>query len=154
VAAFNFTFNSLITIPRALLVRKMELRRVAILDFCGAIVSMSVSTVMAIWVRNAWPLLIGPLIGQGTAAGLYIICSKWRPRLRFRVQDIVGLARVGIYVTGFIILNYLSRNFDNLLIGKWLGAEPLAFYARAYSLMLLPITLINQGLAEALTSMM
>jgi PST family polysaccharide transporter len=41
---------------------------------------------------------------------------------------------------GFTILNYFSRNSDNLLIGKLLGPIPLANYQKSYQLITMPNT--------------
>jgi PST family polysaccharide transporter len=45
----------------------------------------------------------------------------------------------GRNLTGFNVLNYLARNIDNLLIGRFWGAQQLGVYARAYQLLLLPL---------------
>jgi PST family polysaccharide transporter len=50
-------------------------------------------------------------------------------------------------LTGFSLLNYLARNIDNLLIGKYWGAEQLGLYSRAYQLLLLPIRQLNTPIA-------
>ena len=46
-------------------------------------------------------------------------------------------------MTGFNIINYLNRNIDYLLIGKFLGAEALGFYTLAYKIMLYPLQNIS-----------
>src|SRR6266542_1676533 len=45
----------------------------------------------------------------------------------------------GRNLTAYNILNYLARNIDNLLIGRYWGAQQLGLYARAYPLLLLPL---------------
>ena len=47
------------------------------------------------------------------------------------------------FLTGFNVVNYAVRNMDNLLIGWRWGASPLGLYEKAYSLLLLPIQVIN-----------
>ena len=42
--------------------------------------------------------------------------------------------------TSFSIINYLYRNLDNLMIGKFLGAFPLGNYSKSYQLLSLPVT--------------
>lgn len=37
------------------------------------------------------------------------------------------------------IIYYFSRNMDKMLIGKFLGAEPLGYYEKSYRLMFMPI---------------
>ena len=36
---------------------------------------------------------------------------------------------LGLNLSGFNVLNYFSRNADNLLVGKFLGSVPLGFYS-------------------------
>lgn len=45
---------------------------------------------------------------------------------------------------GFNIFNFLSRNLDNILIGRFVGAAQLGYYDRAYKLLLFPLSQINQ----------
>jgi PST family polysaccharide transporter len=57
----------------------------------------------------------------------------------------------------FSAVNYWARNSDNLLIGRFVGAVGLAFYARAYQLMTVtsqqPSTILGRVLFPALSSM-
>jgi PST family polysaccharide transporter len=56
----------------------------------------------------------------------------------------------GLNLSGFNTVNYFSRNADNLLIGKYLGAAPLAYYNFAYTLMLYPLQTITWNLGRVL----
>lgn len=42
----------------------------------------------------------------------------------------------------FNFINYFSRNSDNILIGKFMGADSLANYSKAYQLLMIPSTLL------------
>src|SRR5262249_1991158 len=46
-------------------------------------------------------------------------------------------------LTGFSFINYLARNVDNLLVGRYWGPYQLGLYSRAYQLLLLPLDQIN-----------
>src|SRR5690606_8293493 len=52
------------------------------------------------------------------------------------------LSNYAANLTGYTLVDYWARNADNLIIGKLLGSVALGVYARAYSLMLLPISQI------------
>jgi PST family polysaccharide transporter len=45
----------------------------------------------------------------------------------------------GLNLSGFNVLNYFSRNADNLLVGKFLGSVPLGYYQMGYTLMTYPL---------------
>jgi PST family polysaccharide transporter len=47
---------------------------------------------------------------------------------------------------GFNVVNYWSRNMDNLLVGSFLGVTSLGYYSRAYSLMNIPVGQIRSVL--------
>ena len=58
------------------------------------------------------------------------------------------MLRFGGNLTGFTTINYFSRNLDNLLIGRFWGAQQLGLYTRAYQLMGLPIDQINEPITS------
>jgi O-antigen/teichoic acid export membrane protein len=58
------------------------------------------------------------------------------------------MLRFGGNLTGFNVVNYFSRNLDNILIGRVWGAMELGLYAKAYQLLLLPINQINQPMTS------
>jgi len=51
---------------------------------------------------------------------------------------------------GFNVLNYWVRNGDDMLIGRYLGGASLGIYARAYSLMMLPVDHVYGVLAAVM----
>jgi PST family polysaccharide transporter len=42
------------------------------------------------------------------------------------------------------VVNYVARNFDNLLVGRYVGAHALGLYSKAYDLLMLPIRQISE----------
>jgi PST family polysaccharide transporter len=55
-----------------------------------------------------------------------------------------------VNLVGFNILNYIVRNADNALIGRFLGASDLGFYSMAYRLMLWPLQNISAVIGRTL----
>ena len=55
------------------------------------------------------------------------------------LREIAGFS--GRAFAAGLLINSVSRNIDNLLVGRFQGAEALAFYALAYRLLLLPVQL-------------
>src|SRR6266550_8821634 len=79
----------------------------------------------------------------------WTIC-RWRPGMFQKNAGVRPLLTFGGHVTGFTVLNYFTRNFDNILIGRVLGPARLGIYARAYGLLMLPISQFNVPLAAVL----
>nr|WP_294870116.1 lipopolysaccharide biosynthesis protein [uncultured Pedobacter sp.] len=76
---------------------------------------------------------------------LWFLCD-WRPRFGFNSKGIKKLVSFGAGLTGFDLVNYFSRNMDNVLIGKFSGPSALGMYSKAYQLLLLPITQLRDPL--------
>jgi PST family polysaccharide transporter len=76
--------------------------------------------------------------------------SRWRPGFRFDPSAIRDVLRFSVYLLGFNAVNFFARNFDNLLIGKYLGFYPLGIYGKAYQLMMFPLAQISWGVARVM----
>lgn len=50
------------------------------------------------------------------------------------------MIKFGADLVGFNVVNYFSRNLDNILIGRFHGSGPLGLYSKAYQLLMMPIT--------------
>ena len=65
-----------------------------------------------------------------------------RPNLHFRQLRKIAAFSGRAFAAGLLV-NSVSRNIDNLLVGRFQGPEALAFYALAYRLLLLPVQLAS-----------
>src|SRR5438046_8051456 len=80
-----------------------------------------------------------------TVAGVWTAC-KWRPGLPTRGAGVRSMLAYGGNLTGFNVMTFFARNTDNALIGKFWGAYQLGVYSRAYQLLLMPMSQINNPL--------
>jgi len=53
-------------------------------------------------------------------------------------------------LTGYTLLNYFTRNFDNILIGRVFGSTLLGIYSKAYGLLMVPMAQINTPISAVL----
>jgi O-antigen/teichoic acid export membrane protein len=106
-----------------------------------------VTAVLAWRGAQYWALVVGRLAEALSLVLALWVNSGWRPGLPSRRAGIGSMIAFGANLTGFSLLNYLARNLDNLLIGRYWGAEQLGLYSRAYQLLLLPIRQINTPIA-------
>ncbi|MBI4572086.1 MAG: MOP flippase family protein [candidate division NC10 bacterium] len=125
-------------VPNGLLVRAMDFRRLAWIELGAGLTAAGVSIVLALDGWGSWSLIWGPVAGSLMAAGAAWAWSGWRPRARAEREALRDLLSYGLDLSGFTILNYLRTNVDYLLVGRWLGAEALGVYTKAYELVTLP----------------
>jgi len=73
-----------------------------------------------------------------------------RPVLGKKLSAIKPLLSFSMYQFGFNFINYFSRNLDNILVGKYLGASSLGVYEKAYQLMAYPLQLLTHAFTPAI----
>lgn len=117
-------------------------RMVAILS--GSLASLVVAVVMAMAGQRYWSLAWSVVAGSAVTTLLFILLSNFKLTRPAPVTDVRPLLRFGGHVAGFEFVNYLHRNLDKILVGRFAGAETLGLYGRAYQLATLPISLLRQ----------
>lgn len=142
--AVGFIFGGFAIQHEALLRRRMRFAALAGANLAALIVNAAVTVALAWLGFGYWALVCGQLaLGLAYAVCLWSVCG-WRPGRPGRLSEVRALLAFGRDLTGFTIVNYFSRNLDNLLIGRVWGAVPLGFYAKAYQLLLLPLDQVNE----------
>jgi len=150
VAALSFTFliaalgGQHLTVLR----RDMRFKQIVITDISamvgGVLVAIACAKRLGLWALVAQQLTSALLATAG-----YWLASKWRPDLPRRTAQVREMLHFGAQVTGFRLVNYLARNFDNVLLGRVHGPHVLGLYSRAYSLFVLPLSNINAPIGAA-----
>ncbi len=149
LASVGFTI-AISTVPTALLERQMKFGLVAAIDIGSSTLGFLISIACAVAGLGAYSLVIGPLAATGMTSIASLVAARWLPRARFSRASARRLFSFGGHLTGFNLINYWSRNADNLLLGRFAGPTELGFYNRAYMLMLMPINQVNGVLGRVL----
>ena len=135
--------------PRALLLREMAFRKIGIADVSSALVGGVLGVIVAELGGSYWALVVQTLSTDAVLAALLLLGAGRWPNLRLRVlRLIVGFS--GRAFAAGLLINSVSRNIDSLLIGRYLGPEPLAFYGLANRLLLLPVRLVSTTIGGVL----
>jgi len=141
--SFSFLLSSLAVVQSALLNREMKFRTVAVVEILSVSVSGAVAITMALCKFGVWSLVAQTLGASLSTVLLLWSISSWRPSLPVQWSALRDLFAFSGSLLGFNSLNYWIRNLDKLLIGKFMGSEPLGLYSRAYSLMFQPVMQIS-----------
>ncbi len=147
-----FLIGSLAAVQTALLQREMNFRRLVTIENGAFVAGNAVAIGMAIGGLGVWSFVGLALATATFRTGFLWALGGWLPKLlpdRRSLADIWGFGR---HLTGFNLVNYWSRNADNLLIGRFLGTSNLAFYDRAYNLMLAPVDLVGSVASRVMFS--
>jgi O-antigen/teichoic acid export membrane protein len=146
--ASTFILGGLSIQHQALLTRQMQFWSLAKIE----IISMTLGVISAILTAwrgwGYWALVMMPIISATVnASGVWLVCG-WRPSQPVAHSGVRSMLIFGSNLTGANIVNYFSRNLDNILIARFWGSQQLGLYAKAYQLVLLPVQQINAPISS------
>ena len=144
-----FIFAAIGAQPRAMMRRGFQFRSLAIAQTVSLVCAAITGMVAAIAGLGAWAIVLQHLAGGGALAVASCIASGWRPCRPAPLSDIRPMLGYGLNLGASQFLNALTRNVDNIVIGRWVGPAALGAYGRAFQLMTLPSTQLNQPLSSA-----
>jgi O-antigen/teichoic acid export membrane protein len=150
VVSLNFIFGGLTVQHQALLRRQMQFKAIAIRDVIALACGIAIGITLA-WFGFGYWSLVAVLSSTNVANCILVwtIC-RWRPGAFRRGVGARGMLAFGGNLTASNVLNYFTRNFDNILIGRVIGSGALGIYTKAYGLLMLPISQINFPMAAVL----
>lgn len=150
VAGWGALLGSLGVTQAAWLSKRMQFRTIAEAEWAGALAGGTVAVTMAWSGWGVWSLVVSALVGVGITAVLLHLRCPWRPELKFRASTLRWVARFGLGLQGFGVINYLHRRLDDAIIGRYIGPVGLGYYGRAYQLMLYPVSNIAGVVGRAI----
>ena len=144
VLSVIFLISSFINIQTILFYRRLDFRRLTMLDLSVAIGGTITVVAIAFAYRSVWALVFGQLVSAVLRMGLSYALLPGRVTFRYDGQLARELMAYGRYITGFTILQFISSELDNIVVGKVLGFQALGYYGIAFRLANLPATHIQR----------
>lgn len=141
--SISFIVTGLTIQHSALLQRNMQFGTLAFIKITSYIISIIVAIILALAGFRYWALIGGTIATalSGTLLTLYL--CPWLPGRMKKGAGVRNMLMFGGHLTGFNFVNYFSRNADNILIGKFIGADALGLYAKAYQIVYMPLVNIR-----------
>ncbi len=143
IICLQIVFSALFCVPMSLLRRRLDFKKIAIVEVGSIVFGGVVALSLAVNVRNA-----SALAWQATAISFFVTAGSWwylktRPSLRYRTSHILEFTGYSLPLFGSTLISYLIRAGDRLVIGKFLGSFQLGLYTISNSTMKTPIDLIG-----------
>jgi len=149
VLAIGLLFKAVAIVPRAMLVRVLDFRSTAVADSVSPIVGGLAGLAAALLGFGYWSLVVQILVTDVVAA-LFLVCKAGIARPNFRFAVLADSVRYSLNIFGGNAVSFLSRNVDNILVGRFLGQASLSFYSIGYRVLLLPVQMISQTVIQVL----
>lgn len=135
IAATSFLIVPLGTIPAALLSRDMRFREMTAVDWWHMLTFAAVSVIAAWFGASYMSMVYGRLAALTVQAAIRIIYVPWRPSFAFSSAALREILAFGAGVHAKRMLDYIAKNVDNIVVGKFLGMTSLGIYDKAFSTM-------------------
>ncbi len=139
VLSFSFLFACLGILQQSLLEKVLAFPKLARIEIASVLVGSVVGISMALLGYGVYSLVYQNMSTIVLNTLLLWMYGKWRPRPVFRWRVVKEIGGYSANLTAFSVLNYFARSADYLLVGRFLGAEPLGYYTLAYRLLLYPL---------------
>ncbi len=137
--AVQFPITAIGAISRVRLRRDMRFDVLSRVEIVAGASGGVVGVALALLGAGVWSLVARSLITATLSSLLVSVARPFLPAFRVDRAAVRECSGFGANLVGRELLVYLFRNFDNLLVGKYLGAIALGVYTRAYAFMLVPL---------------
>lgn len=139
VLSLIYLIQSFSLVQRALLARRHEFRRLAVIEIAANLLGGIAAVIYALMGGGVWSLVL-MMLGQVSLISLFfwIQPGAFKPQLLFKLASVRDLWKFGsnVFLSGLFI--YLNSRIDLLLTGRFLGTSSQGFYSRGKDYGLLP----------------
>jgi len=141
ISGVNTQFN-------AELSRSLRFKALAFADIGAQALGIAAAITVAALGGGYWAIVVQQIVVAVMTLTFNMAVCRWRPGLPRRSVSITRFFRFGGGVLGTQMINYATKNIDNVAIGAYWGAGPLGLYSRAYQLLMTPLAQINAPLTR------
>jgi PST family polysaccharide transporter len=146
IAVFSISF--LLTGPSivsfALLQRHRRYRVIAGIDALSFALGLgAVGVTLAVLGFGVWALVTGQLAQIAIRSVMLMVSARHPKSLLVRPRSLSRLLVSGVGFSAGQIGNFVALNVDNVVVGRWMGADALGLYSRAYTFLMLPTNLFG-----------
>jgi O-antigen/teichoic acid export membrane protein/glycosyltransferase involved in cell wall biosynthesis len=131
VLGLNFFFIGLGGTHAALAQKRIDFRSRTVAELAEAGVRGVIGVVLAVVGAGVWSLVIGYILGTAAWCATLFYLIPWRPQFRPRRRHLRHLLSFGGSLSGVNIMAAFMAQFDNIVVGRVLGAVQLGFYSIA-----------------------
>lgn len=141
--SISVLFNSLNTVPAALLMKYKKFKLVAIRQVIVNLVCSIITIIFAINGAGYYSLIAYTVF----TAIINFLCNyyscSFKFKLKLKLSSINKVKEFSTFLVGYNTINYLSKNIDKLVIGKLSGSADVGNYNKAHQLTSYPLNYLT-----------
>jgi O-antigen/teichoic acid export membrane protein len=149
VMFLSFILNATAIVQTNRLMKKMDVKMVAVSNSVGLIVGAVVGIWLAVAGYGAWAIVWQTLALNFTKSLVLWLTSGWYPLMRFSMSSLRSFFTVGSGMMASSFLNVLFQNIYSFFIGNRVGLAPLGYYTQADKWSKMGISSLSQVLTSS-----
>ena len=131
VMFLTFILNGLSIVQTNRLMKQMDVKRIAVANIVGLVVSGAIGIRLALSGAGAWAL-VWQYIAMAAIKTIWLwLTGGWFPRTGFHLDSLKKIWRIGLSVFSSSALNTLFQYIYSLIIGAFYTLTSLGFYTQA-----------------------
>lgn len=147
--ACGLVLKAVMVTPRAMLLRRLAFRPLAVADLAGAAAGAAAGTV-AVLLGAGVHAVVAQVVGTDAVVLTLLLTASRGPWPNRHLRELAPLMAFGIRIFATNSLAIFSRNTDNVLVGRYLGSTALGLYGMAYRVLVIPVQLLGQTVTRVL----
>jgi O-antigen/teichoic acid export membrane protein len=136
-ASLLFLINAAALVSSALVQKRLEFKKLSIINTVAAIVSGVVAIALALSGYQVWALVIQQILSATVILAGVTVATRWLPDLRLSLSSVKELWSYGSRLFASAFADTLFSRMDVFIIGKLFPIQTLGYYNRGQSLDLL-----------------
>ncbi len=142
VVFLSFVFSALGIVQNAILMKKMEMKKIAFANLLSLFISNVIGLVLALWGFSYWAVAFQLLSLSAFKTFILWAVNKWRPRFLFDFQSIKQIFPFSSKLLLASLFNQLSLNMYTLLLGKYYNDKVTGDYYQGNKWFSIPYGLV------------
>lgn len=147
VIGVNLILNSIAVVPRSLIIRELNFRKLFLIDSLPLFVAnVLVGPVLGILGFELWALIIPTLVVSLLAATMALWLRPLKLTTEWGREELKQIVNFGGMLMFIRLVNFVGGFIDKALLGKLVSFNLLGSYERAQRISLLPDTFLGESL--------
>lgn len=133
--------------------KELQFKYIAFVEILGGACGLAVGVVMAIKNFGVYSLIFGTLTQYFISNILFFLKGLFRGGLlfHFNYKETQLFLKIGLYQVGGQAINYINKDLDVLIFGKFFGMDLVGGYSLAKQLVFRPAQVINPIMTRVAT---
>lgn len=144
VYSLCFFCSAFSSVQTAILIKDMQFKKIAYLNFPGSIVGIIIGLTMGNYGYGVWSI-VGMYLGTQSFQMITLwMGSSWKPKLEFSFDKLIYHYQFGLKLLFSSLLTSVLSNIYNVVIGKFYSLKTTGYFDRSNTLSQYPVTILTQ----------